>query len=844
MNDVASSEDVADLSADIDSAQEDLDELLSQSSVFTNNVVVNSVATLDVYHKMGSSLNVVAGDVDITAKSDMDATKLQELVNNIFTTTGKYSYVANSSSVAPVTFDNLTGTQSLTVDQAGDYSFKTLGSATVINLKDSYKSKVTKIDFRELTSVQKFQTNGADNTISFSKAVELHLTKLVYYPPLNLTVVVDEGAAMPFVMDDVDATGDQSNIILDITGPASFSVSNISDGTIDVSEVKDVTINGFEGGITIKKGVENFSADKVVTLTLTGTLDLETMDITGAKDSDVSTSVGPALDLDQISSLETVDVDGFLNTLDVTSNGNLTDLTIAADVAGKIDVDGNTDLVTITVTGAKATELDVNANTDLEALTVDLTWRAGTATGAKLDGDLTVTGNTSLESLVVSSDKLENMTVTGNDDLTSIDLNGLTAGGATGTPAINISDNDLSATLVDKDDTASSSTGDGEANDLGSISNSGIKNGSAYLTAIAATTGAQVEIFYDTVDFTTEADQTSEVLYVTGTANASQDTKLRLAYIVPNTADTGDTAITAKRSFVILNKAALELTVNNSPIFTIANLNDNNAVAIGTEILTTANLAAATAAGATLTATDGGGVVMSKIGFGLNSSSTENSQTTAVSSTFSVQVSDVLDLSLEGFSIQMSGTAFTSTMTFAEAIMASWTAKYNTDLARRWDLATKEESALAVIEFTARDQGTGSLGQAMTASFDIESGTLTSLGYVIGNGETFTSSGADNSSKGSSIVITLEATTAGDQLSEIGNFGQAVENGARKVSLTFGNFLELSSTYNPNIPGSNANEPDANVYGVESRRNDVRLADEARVAASSNASTFSRIGWL
>ena len=844
VNDVASSEDVADLSADIDSAQEDLDELLAQSSVFTNNVVVNSVATLDVYHKMGSSLNVVAGNVDITAKPDMDATKLQELVNNIFTTTGEYDYQASSSSVAPVTFDNLTGTQTLTIDQAGDYSFKTLGSATVINLKDSYKSKVTKIDFRELTSVQKFQTNGADNTISFSKAVELHLTKLVYYPPLNLTVVVDEGAAMPFVMDDVDATGDQSDITLDITGPASFSVSNISDGTIDVSEVKDVTINGFEGGITIKKGVENFSADKVVTLTLTGTLDLETMDITGAKDSDVSTSVGPALDLDQISSLETVDVDGFLKTLDVTSNGNLTDLTIAADVAGKIDIDGNTDLTTITVTGAKATELDVNANTDLEALTVDLTWRAGTATGDKLDGDLTVTGNTSLESLVVSSDKLENMTVTGNDDLTSIDLNGLTAGGATGTPAINISDNDLSATLVDKDDTASSSTGDGEANDLGSISNSGIKNASAYLTAIAATTGAKVEAFYDTVDFTTEADATSEVLYVTGTANASQDTKLRLAYIVPNTADTGDTAITAKRSFVILDKADLQLTVNNSAIFTIGDLDDNNAVAIGTQILTTANLAAATAAGATLTATDGAGVVMSKIMFGLNSSSTENSQTTAVSTTFSVHVSDVLDLSLEGFSIQMSGTAFTSTMTFAEAIMASWTAKYATALANRWDLATAENSSFAVIEFTARDQGTGSLGQAMTASFDIESGTLTNMGYVIGNGESFTSSGGDNSSKGSSIVLTLEAATAGDLLSEIGNFGDAVANGSRKVSLTGGNFLELSSTYNPNISGSNATQADFNVYAYESRRNDVRVADEARVAASSNASTFSRIGWL
>ncbi|CAI8258059.1 MAG: Uncharacterised protein [Bacteroidetes bacterium MED-G17] len=192
----------------------------------------------------------------------------------------------------------------------------------------------------------------------------------------------------------------------------------------------------------------------------------------------------------------------------------------------------------------------------------------------------------------------------------------------------------------------------------------------------------------------------------------------------------------------------------------------------------------------------------------------------------------------------MSGTAFTSTMTFANAIMASWTAKYATALANRWDLATAENSSFAVIEFTARDQGTGSLGQAMTASFDIESGTLTNMGYVIGNGESFTSSGGDNSSKGSSIVLTLEAATAGDLLSEIGNFGDTVANGSRKVSLTGGNFLELSSTYNPNLSGSNASQADFNVYGIESRRNDVRVADEARVAASSNASTFSRIGWL
>lgn len=841
---VASSEEVDAIATDLDSAQESLEELLEASSVFNGSVAVNSVATLDVYHKMGSALNVVAGNVDITAKPDMDATKLQELVDNIFTTTGHFTYEASQSSVAPVTFNNLTGTQTLTIDQAGDYIFQTLGSATVVNLKDSYKSKVTKIDFRELTSVQKFQTDGTDNTISFSKALELHLTKLVYYPPLSLTVVVDEGAAMPFVMDDVDATGDQSDITLDITGPASFNVSNIEDGSMTFKDVASVTVNGFEGAFTIKDGVESFSADEVVTLTFSTPTDLETLDITGAKDADVTTSVGPAISMSSLSSLETVDIDGFVSSVTASTNGNLATITIAADVAGAIQIDGNSDLTTIALTGAKATSLTVDDNSDIESLTVDLTYRAGTATGAVLDGTLVVTDNSSLGSLTVSSDNIETLTVTGNDDLTTVDFTGLTKAGATNTASVNIYDNDIEGTLTDKDDTASTLTGAGQANDLGNVSNdNGMKTLKTYLAAADATADVMLVLF-DTVDFTSESDATTESLWVAGTAAADQSTNLMIMNIKSNSADAGDAAITAKRSFVVNGKAGLEINVNNSLVVDIADLDDNNAGAVATEILSADNLAAATAAGATLTAVDGGGVVMSKIKFGPNSSTTENSQTT-VNSTFQVHASDTFTLSLEGYSVTVTGTTQTSTGVFADAVYDAWSTKYNTDLLNRWDLATGDDGAFAYIYFTARDEGTGSLGKALVAKYTIASKSLSNMGYVIGNGVSYTESSGDNASKGSSIVITLEAATAGDLLSEIGNFGDGMTTtGAKKVSFTDGSVKELSSTYNPNITASNADVATTNIYPYQSRRNDVRVADEANAAAASNASTFSRIGWL
>ena len=855
---VASSEEVSDIASDLDQAQSDLTELLEASSVFTSDVVVNSVATLDVYHKMGSALNVVAGDVTITAKPDMDATKLQELVNNILTTTGAYTYEASQSSVAPVTFDLLTGTQTLTINQPGDYSFKTLGSATVINLKDSYKSKVTKIDFRELTSVQKFQTDGTPNTISFSKAVELHLTKLVYYPPLNLTVVTDEGAAMPFAIDDVDATGDQSDIILDITGPAALTLSNIKDGDITLKDVADAEINGFVGDIIIKEGVEQFDADSVVSLTLTGTLDLEQVNITGAKNPADTKSVGPALNFSSISSLETLDIDGFASSVTAASNGNLTTLTIAGDVAGVIDVNNNTDLTTVTVTGAKATGLKVNTNSDIEALTVDLTYRAGTATGAKLDGLLEVKDNSSLESLIVSSDNIETLTVTGNDDLTTINFDGLTKAGATNTAAVNIYDNDIEGTLVDKDDTASTKTGAGEANDLGKISNdNGMSSLETYITSADATADVML-ILFDTVDFTTESDQTRETLWDATKAAADQSTDLMVMNLSANTADTGDADTQAKRSFIIDGSGitVTEIHVNNTALFGSAlTLSANQAVAASTaQLLKAEHTALASAANVTFTATPYAGADISvSLAIGPNSSAVENSATAATAA-FAFNVSDTFTLSLDGYSVTVTSTAATTaTGTFVNSLMAAWEAKYPATASAdvvEWTVSSKEGTssdygaAFMVMEFNSKKHGSDNIGETLTASHSAgKTATFSNVGILIGNSLTQNKTTADNVARGSDIMVTFEASdkAAGKSNTPIGLV--SATQVATGVSFTIGTAVtELNSTYYANSTVSNI-AITANAY-VNEDRADVTNPEDQNPAASSNASTFSRIGWL
>ena len=168
--DVASSEEVSALSDAVAASQEDLDQLLANSSVYQNSILINSVATLDVYYSMGSAINIVNGSVTITVSEEMDIEKVQAVVDNILVTLNDFTYTSAASTIAEVTFQNLTGTSSLTVEQAGGYDFRNLQSATNIVLGDAYKSTIGVIHFGALASVTSFATEATANTISFSKA--------------------------------------------------------------------------------------------------------------------------------------------------------------------------------------------------------------------------------------------------------------------------------------------------------------------------------------------------------------------------------------------------------------------------------------------------------------------------------------------------------------------------------------------------------------------------------------------------------------------------------------------------------------------------------------------------
>jgi len=842
----------------LDDQAADLDQLLQNSSVFQGNVIINSEATLETYDSMGSAIAIVNGYVDIDAKTTMDTEMLQRVVDNIQVTTKQFDYQAESSAVTAINFNELTGTQTLTIKQAGDYLFQKLGSATVINLDDSFKSKVTKIDFRELTSITKFQTSGTDNQIVFTKAMELHLTKLVYYPPLTLTIETDEGAAMPFVMDDIDGNNKQKNITLDIKGPASLSISNLKDGSLTFTDIATVAVNGFEGSFTINEGVESFTADKVTGLTLGSDLDLETLDITGAADPDVTADKnGPSgLTFSGVSSLETITIAGVTEGISIQNCGNVTDITISADVDGVINIGGttgNSDLTTVTLTDSKSTGVNVSNNADLETLTIDTTFR-GAGTKTTIDGDIDVVDNSSLESLTVSSDKVENLTVTGNDDLTTVDFTGITVDGSTGTPDVDIYDNDLEGSLDDEDDTASTKNGAGEVNDLGSVStDSGLNTIKAYLAHIDGAAGTDAKIAFDTVDFTNESEATSEVLYDTNAAAATEfaaHKELWIAYITPNTADSAISGPQSKRSYLVSAFGtagdSVTLYANSINLGTASVAQADTAAGQGLNvnaILGETILSNAEAAGITLTATAKAAPFV-EIQFSTNDSADENSRTTLAGdkATFASTASDTFTLTVAGSNAVTISSAHTTVAAFTNALANAWLAANSTAALRRW---TVDSSVTSKVKFTARDVGTSQIGSALTFAASIASQTNSNVGYIIGNDLGVTKSSADNVAAGKAIVITMEADTAGDLLSEVGSpAGTGALTAAKSASVTASGVtvVELVSTLDQSKTASNVADADS-VYPTESR-SDVVIPFEDVSAGTTTANTFNREGWL
>ena len=889
----ASTADVEAIATLLATQQEDLATILSASQFFQGDVTVNTVADLTTYHDARAAFKVINGNVTINSTSDMDMDKVQQLVDAITQASLDYSYTAGTGVTREITFNKLTSTRSLTLNQKGGYVLQNLTAATNISLDDD--SSVDVVDLRALTTVTTLLSTGdATGDFKFKKANELHLTALPYYTKGTLSLQVDEGKIIDITaLRDVTSLGVAAALALTLDGPATVAISTLSGdkagSSLTLKNITNATLTGYDGAVTIGDDVQNFTSNGLVDWTITGN-DLVTVNVTGIVNPNATAAdtKGPAVSLTSNGDLEKVTLAGKILSVALTTNGNLTEVIISGTVQDGIDLDGNSDLTTVTLTGSTSAGVTVNNNSDLEALTIDTTFAKGTTASAKLDGKVIVTDNESLETLTVSSDKIETLTVTGNDDLTTINFTGVATYGATAKPVVNIYDNDLTATkFTDTVDTTASANGG--ATDIGTIASiSGMSSLYTYLEAVRADTDSTANVYFDTVDsFINEAAaETVDKLFISPLSSTQNDeNKVLVKSFVASTAAAQDAATKGKRTFKLnatAQAAAISLVANGidllvAGISTTQNLAASVSQTLGTNfalasgnLLDVGTLAMADVAGVSLALTDGADAVV-YVGFGANTSAAQNSVTTAVGVApfLAINASDTVTLAMDGLSATISGTAYDGSaanlVLILNALNEQWADNYQGVVASvksealvKWTLSSESDvfgaalvSPTKSFKFTAKDLGSSGIGKVPTITISSgKTATATNLGYIIGHADSKSISTSDDGAFGTSYLLTVTADTAGSVLGEIGaplNASSLAIKGLSlgKAQILGANVTELISDYAPNSSTASNGTTATNGYVTQSR-SDVTVPEEGNAAGADNSVTvnFSRVSWL
>ncbi|MEL0008563.1 MAG: hypothetical protein VW741_01705 [Flammeovirgaceae bacterium] len=606
------------LQAEVAAIQSDVDELLATSNVYTKDLTISSAAGLDAAIALGNNINIINGTVTITQSTAMDATKLQSVIDKIFTVTGNYTYSASATTVTPMTFDNLASVADLTLTVNGPVSAKALVSAGTINLVSTYTSKVTGVDFSALTTVTNLETGGTDDTISFASATNVDLGSLANYPGVGsdygLTISTKKDATLDISsLDDVSATGTATDVALIINGPKDVNISNITSysGSISATNVENLTLNGFKGKITVNGGVENINITDAEQFVLSGADDLETvvLDVDVASDPDLSaalkapgayggsiasyTGETPTLDFSSMSDLTSVTLTGSFLDVDFTSLSDLTTIDIEATMRD-LTISNNDNLTSVDVTGSTIRNTNVTLNDGLTSLELDHTTglaQVGGSTGtASTYATASITSNAELASLTFGASKIRNMTVTGNAKLATVDFTGWAGLGTSSTvdPTIAVYSNALVATKAqDTDDGTSQYSIDGtnDADDLGTYTTaSGMETLSAPLLLYQADADADAAVHFDTVSIHTvdadavdtenagEQNSGNAILYsdqATSKTNWVGAVYLNTASDYLETNPTGYSAVKQKYAWLVDNTSAtsLNLTIGGDSVF-------------------------------------------------------------------------------------------------------------------------------------------------------------------------------------------------------------------------------------------------------------------------------------
>ena len=277
---VSTAEEVAALQTEIDAIEEDLTELLNSSNVYQDDVTITTNTQLDTFFDLGSAINIVNGDVDINNSSTLDAAKLAVVMSKIITVNGAYAYDGIADAATPA-FSSLVSAGDITITNAyGAVNFPVLTTAGAVSVTEQTDAdgdgEVTSLSMPVLTSVTSFNVGGAATIDLVDAGTSVNLNSLPRVGTTSaLTVNVATGGEFLFgALASTDADGDEiDGYSLTLAGMASVTIpSTITglNGTLAVSDVASLTVNGWDGTVDVNADVTTIDLNDVYAVALAG----------------------------------------------------------------------------------------------------------------------------------------------------------------------------------------------------------------------------------------------------------------------------------------------------------------------------------------------------------------------------------------------------------------------------------------------------------------------------------------------------------------------------------------------------------------------------------------------
>jgi hypothetical protein len=639
-----------------------------------------------------------------------------------------------------------------------------------------------------MTTVGSISTNNVSNTIDFSKATNIHLTALTRYGS-ELTLKADEGSTI--LIDNlasVDINGLESTLDLTIEGASSLNFSKITDGDISATDVGEVTGGADHDGTITLSGVTKAVIPHFTRgLTISDTNDLEYLHVIGdtpnVATGATAVTTTPNFDVTGQTAIKTLIIDGTLGNVTLSGNTDLETLTFTAS-AEALKIDGASNLASADLAG-KAKSITVTDNGDLETLTIttELNTAKGNATTASTAGSLNVSTNGDLTKLTTAYDPVNSVTVSTNAKLAMIDFTGTELVGATTDVAtVDISDNDLTASVVDQYAAAETGVGSGTISDESMIS-----TWKKYLTAAVAapsSTGVQVKI--DEVDLTQNQAAGADAI-------ESEVTDWAMINVTKTVTTAGVTTVAGQKAIsyqggdkIGLQHVSGGITTSIIPDNTALNSNPSLAVS---EILSDANayVAAASAVGVTLSASVAGGSEVSLAILANNSSATNEAANagSGAGSATDIIATDAIGLTIGGVTATDVAGVLADNVAIATKLASIWNTKYNAN--STYTAFTVEDDLAGGLTIKS-DESAGSRTDGTTVSVVVQQSatdttTIPVLGYKIGK---FKAGGDDNKTTSSNIIVTLTSNNGGTEYDGIQSAAVATTTNDAGLALTSG----------------------------------------------------------